>query len=120
MSAIHFIQRDPKFRPGPEDPKNPSLRTSGFWAVSEPAAQKLIGGMIYFHERKDSRSKSGGEIVGYEVTKEGKYAGRIIFRFREDPLARGKLTGREGWAMEKKIAWDDENGAHESNNKPHE
>ena len=61
-----------------------------------------------FHERQDSRSKRGGEIVGYEVVKFGEFAGRIIFRFRNDPSAKGKLTGREGWAMEKKIVWDDE------------
>lgn len=112
MSAIHFIQRDLKLRPKPENPKDPSLWRSGFWAVPESKARKLIGGMIYLHERQDGRSKRGGEIVGFEVAKEGDFAGRIIFRFREDPSARGKLTGREGWAMEKKIVRAD--GAEET------
>lgn len=108
MNAIHFVQRDPELAPKPERPKDPaSVWTSGFWAVPESTAQRLIGGMIYFHERQDSRSKRGGEIVGYELSKDVKFAGRIVFRFREDPSARGKLTGREGWAMEKKIVWDD-------------
>lgn len=107
MNAIHLIQKDPKLVPRAENPKDPaSLWTSGFWAVPESTARKLVGGMIHFHERQDSRSKRGGEIVGYEVTKGGEYPGRIIFRFREDPSAKGKLTGREGWAMEKKIVWE--------------
>ena len=109
MKAVHFIQKDPKLVPMAENPKDPaSLWTSGFWAVPEATAQKLIGGMIYFHKRQDTRSMRGGEIVGYEVVKDDEYAGRIVFRFREDSSARGKLTGREGWAMEKKIVWDDD------------
>lgn len=109
MNAIHLIQKDPKLGPKKESDKDPaSLWTSGFWAVSESTSQKLIGGMIYFHERQDGRSKRGGEIVDYELVKDGKYAGRIIFRFRNDSAAKGKLAGREGWAMEKKIVWDDE------------
>lgn len=107
MSAIHFIQKDPKLGPRPENPKDlASLWWSGYWALSESTAQKLIGGMIYFHEKQDSRSKRGGVIVSYEVVKDGEFAGRIIFRFRNDPSTKGKLTGREGWAMEKKIVWD--------------
>ena len=93
----------------PENPKDSeSLWTSGFWAVSEATAKQLIGGMIYFHEKQESRSKRGGEIVGFEVVKSGEYAGRIIFRFRNDPNAKGVLTSRAGWPMEKKMVWSEE------------
>ena len=103
-NAIHLIQRDPKLVPKPVCPKDPdSLWASGYWAVTESTSRRLVGGMIYFHERQDGRSKRGGEIVGYELVGSGVWAGRIIFRFREDSSARGVLTGREGWAMEKKI-----------------
>jgi hypothetical protein len=61
--------------------------------------------MIYLHEKQDARAKRGGEIIGCGLVEEGEYAGRIIFRFREDPSAKGKLTGREGWSMEKKIVF---------------
>ena len=111
MNAVHFIQKDPKLVPKAESPKDSaSFWTSGFWAVPETTARKLIGAMIYFHKRQDSRSTRGGEVVGYEVVKDGEYAGRIIFRFREDRSAKGVLTSREGWAMEKKIVWDDSHG----------
>jgi hypothetical protein len=106
MNAIHLIQKDPKLAPRPECPKDPtSLWRSGFWAVSEAMARRLTGAMIYFHEKQDARAKRGGEIVDYELVEEGEYAGRIIFRFREDPSAKGKLTGRDGWSMEKKIVF---------------
>lgn len=109
MNAIHLIQKNPKLVPMAENPKDPaSLWISGYWAVPESTARRLIGGMIYFHARQDGRSKRGGEIVGYEVVQSGEWIGRIRFRFREDSTAKRKLTDREGWSMEKKIIWDDD------------
>ena len=45
-------------------------------------------------------------IVDFSVVEEGEYVGRVIFWFRNDPAARGTMTGREAWAMEKKIVLD--------------
>lgn len=106
MNAIYLIQKDPKLVPKPRRPGD-SVWESGFWSVPVATAKALIGGQIYFHKLQKSPAFFGGEIVGFEVTPEGEYAGRIIFRFRPDPNARGTKAGPDGWGMEKKIVWDE-------------
>jgi len=59
--------------------------------------------MIYFHTAQVKPSFLGGQIAGCRVEKSGEWKGRIVFRFRQEPLARGVKTGKDGWAMEMKI-----------------
>jgi hypothetical protein len=46
--------------------------------------------------------------LGYRVADETPYEGRIILVFRPDPAATGTTTGRDGWSMEKKIIFDED------------
>ena len=76
---------------------------SGFWKLRQTNAATLLGGDIYFHKRRVEPSYLGGRIVGVRVQPTGKYAGRIVFRFRAEARCEGVTTSKQGWGMEKKI-----------------
>lgn len=78
---------------------------SGYWAIKEPAAQKLMGGMLYLHQGQLKPSHFGGILLGFRIGSAGEYQGRIIFRFRFLPESKGIKTPREGWGNEKKFVW---------------
>jgi hypothetical protein len=108
MPSLYLIQKqtDPKLLPMPERPGSDQL-LSGYWSLSEATARSLIGGRVYFHKAQAKPAFFGGELLGYRVADEAPYAGRIILIFRPDPTARGTITSRDGWSMEKKIISDD-------------
>jgi hypothetical protein len=78
---------------------------SGYWAVSNDTAERLVGGDIYLHKAQDKPSHFGGKILSYRVQQGGEYDGRIIFRFRASMEHKGVRTGPEKWGNEKKIEW---------------
>lgn len=99
MAAIHLIERLDNVRRIDKDRKE---WESGYWAISEDTAQKLIGGDLYLHRAQNEESYFGGEILSYHVHASGPEAGRIVFRIQFDPKYKGVKTGREGWGNEKK------------------
>jgi hypothetical protein len=98
---IHFIEKDNRLVDLGE-----SIYESGFWKVGEETARSLKGGLIYFHERQDTPSFFGGEILDYRIQRDGPYANRIIFKFKY--LARCKYVraGLGGWSQEMKLVRD--------------
>lgn len=78
---------------------------SGFWAVADATAARLVGGTILLHSAQDKLSHFGGEILSYRVIEEGENAGRVVFRFRAGPEGTGVRSGPDGWGNEKKIVW---------------
>lgn len=78
---------------------------SGWWAVSQDTARRLVGGRIYFHLGQTKPSRFGGRITGFRVETEGNWPGRIVFEFIAGMEFKDVRTGREGWGMEKKIVY---------------
>jgi hypothetical protein len=65
---------------------------SGWWTLDENKAQKLVGGEIFFHKKKQEPSFYGGTILGYRVEQDGEYEGKIIFNV----ITEGVLDFRVG------------------------
>lgn len=97
---IHFIERMKNMI---QLDKKAALWESGWWAVSPDTASRLVGGRIFFHAAQADPSYFGGRITGFRVETEGKWPGRIVFKFIATPEFKGVKAGREGWGMEKKI-----------------
>ena len=102
MPSIHLVERLGNVHP--VDRKKNEWE-SGYWAVSEETALKLVGGHIYLHKGQDKQSHFGGQILGCRVHITGPEEGRIVFRFRDSIEFKGVSTGRDGWGNEKKIVW---------------
>ncbi len=68
MRAIHFIcGRDDgvSLNHLHFDKQSKSFR-SGQWNISEDDAKALVGGWVYLHPTKASKSEFGGRVVGFE------------------------------------------------------
>jgi hypothetical protein len=76
---------------------------SGAWGLDESQAQKLVGGEIYFHKKRQEPSFYGGKIVGYRVHPEGEYQGKIVFQLRHSQTCRNVSTNKSGWNKNMKI-----------------
>lgn len=76
---------------------------SGWWKLDESKAQKLIGGEIYFHKKRQEPSFYGGTILGYRVAQDGEYQGRIIFKLQHNQSCRNVRTSGSGWSKDVKI-----------------
>ncbi len=100
MKAIHLIERKKLFA---RVKGSQTEYESGYWSIAEAKARELTGAYIYFHERQNEPSFSGGVITGIRVQKAAPYKGRIVFRFDLKPECRGISTSSEGWNREKKI-----------------
>lgn len=59
------------------------------WLLTDQQAEDLLGGWVYFHEKKDAPSRFGGLILGFEHG-EGDLAHRKVILFRADQNARGQ------------------------------
>jgi hypothetical protein len=105
MPAIHLIERLGNVH---RIDKDKNEWESGYWVVSEDAAQKLIGGDIYLHEGQNDPSHFGGRLLGYRVHRGGELDGRVIFLFNASVKHKGIRTGKGGWGNEKKIVWQSE------------
>ena len=102
MKKIHLIQKRPDLRPW-SAPEGYPVYESGYWALSEKKARSLIGGEIYFYEKRTAPSFLGGVIENIRLKQEDPWKGRIIFTFRSAPEYEGKRTSKDRWGMEKKI-----------------
>jgi len=105
MNAIHLIQKDSKLTPTPVDGST-GLYKSGFWKVSPQKAESLLGGKIYFHEKRATPSFFGGTIVDFYIQESDPWKDRIVFRFQPDRTCKGVKSGSDGWSMEKKYVSD--------------
>jgi hypothetical protein len=106
MGSIHLIYK--KNRPEDAATIDKCLDgvdewVSGNWAISEETAKAMVNGNLYFHSSQSAPSFFGGVILSTQRIQTGKYAGRVIFRFRFDQTFRGVRTTRTGWSQEKKI-----------------
>ena len=103
MTAIHFVERSDNVR---KSEKSRNEWESGYWAVAEDTARKLIGGVLYLHRTKLQASHFGGTILGYRVEQTGAQAGRVVFTLRADAGCKGVKTDGKGWSKDHKIFWD--------------
>ncbi len=79
MPSIHFLCRD---RLNLHRVSESNEYESGNWAVSASEAEKLVGGMIYLHQKKATPSYFGGLIKSARVlTSQDARSIRYIFRF---------------------------------------
>ncbi len=98
--SAHFIERLKNFRCLD---KSQHLYESGWWAMSEKAAEELVGGRLYLHSAQDKPSYFGGSVQSYRVETEGQWLGRVLFKFVADRQGQGFRTSKTGWRMERKI-----------------
>jgi hypothetical protein len=96
---IHLIEHSNNFKMLEDE-----TWESGWWELNETNAQKLVGGEIYFHKKRQEPSFYGGTILGYRVEQGGgQYQGRIIFRLQYSQSCRNVRTDKTGWSKEMKI-----------------
>jgi hypothetical protein len=79
------------------------LFDSGFWVVSERAAQRLAGGDIFFHQKQRSPSHGGGVIIGDRESNPPEFPDRIMIKFRRMENHKAVDAGRDGWSRERKL-----------------
>jgi len=103
VAAIHLVERTDNVR---KTEKTKNEWESGYWAVPEETAQKLIGSVLYLHRAKLHASHFGGTILGYRVEESGPEAGRVVFKLRADADRKGVKTDGKGWSKDYKIFWD--------------
>ena len=82
MPALHLIHKDdPTLAQITPVARRANVYRSGNWILAEKTATALIGGRIYFHRKQRERSFYGGTITAFDMIKEGKDEGRVIFTF---------------------------------------
>ena len=95
---IHFICRDKKNVEVVEHP----IYTTGHWGVMNGEADKLVGGMIYLHEKKNDPSYFGGRVLSWDITTEivsPEHAGDIIFTIEATADGKGKKWSGQNHSM---------------------
>ena len=103
MTAIHFLERSDNVR------KTDRLKNeweSGFWALTEETARKLVGATLYLHRSKHQPSHFGGRILSYRIEQAGPSAGCVVFTLRAAVDCKAVKTDAKGWAKDHKIFWD--------------
>ncbi|MFC3078199.1 hypothetical protein ACFODL_08895 [Phenylobacterium terrae] len=76
MASLHVICRDRLHLHVTQFPEF----ESGYWDLSEGDAQRLVGGMLYLHQKKGEPSYFGGTVQSYRVSgPEDVIADRIVF-----------------------------------------
>lgn len=107
MSEIHLVEKNIHPQNLRLVDKEKTEWQSGYWAIAQETAEKLVGGYIYLHKGHDKPSHFGGEILAFEIFKEenSDLNNRVIFRFRASPEFKGVKTNKTGWGNEKKIVW---------------
>ena len=103
MAAIHLVERTDNVR---KTDRNKNEWETGWWAVPEENAKKLIGSVLYLHRSKLQPSHFGGEILSYRIEEAGPEAGRVVFTLRADADCKGVKTDGKGWSKDQKIFWD--------------
>lgn len=94
MLAIHFIcRRDDEGNLMHMDYDKASRTSrSGKWDISVEDAQSLVGGWVYFHPLKASRSEFGGTILGFEPVVDASlpHSERVVLIVRGQPDGKGQ------------------------------
>ena len=103
MAAIHLVERTDNVR---KTDKSKNEWETGYWAVTEDTAKKLVGSVLYLHRAKLHPSHFGGSILGYRIEESGPEAGRVVFKLRADADCKGVKTDGKGWSKDHKIFWD--------------
>lgn len=80
-----------------------NLWESGSWGVEHSQAEKLVGGEIYFHKKRQEPSFYGGTITGYWVHQTGENLGKVVFQLRYSAACRDIRTSKSGWSKDVKI-----------------
>ena len=76
---------------------------SAAWQLQEDDAQKLVGGRIFFHKKKQEPSFYGGTILGFRILQEGETQGKVIFQLQHCLSCRNVSTDSFGWKKAIKI-----------------
>jgi hypothetical protein len=103
LAIIHLLERVDNVR---KADKSKNEWESGFWAVPEETAQKLIGSVLYLHRGKLQASHFGGTIIDFRIEEAGPHAGRVVFKLRADADRKGMKTDAKGWSKDFKIYAD--------------
>lgn len=91
QNKIHIVEKQDRFIRIKEGEYE-----SGFWPIADKIPDKLVGGLILFHQERNSPSYFGGRILSYRMQEGGENDARIIFRFRYEDKCRGIPT-EGGW-----------------------
>jgi hypothetical protein len=94
LNRLHLIERMGLEKPWPNEP---GYTASGFWAFTEEQAKSFVGCFLFLHEGQSEPVRYAGEIVGVIEETEGKYAGRYIFKVKDDPRLNGLMPSHNGW-----------------------
>jgi len=81
---------------------------SGDWLMDESKAQKLVGGEIYFHKKRQEASFYGGKILGYSIHQDAAERKRIVFNLEYRLSCRNISTDKTGWTKDMKIIGQEE------------
>ena len=103
MTAVHFIERTDNVR---KIDSQKNEWESGFWALTEEVAQKLVGATLYLHRSKHQPSHFGGRILSYRIEQTGASIGCVVFTIRAAVDCKDVKTEGKGWAKDHKIFWD--------------
>ena len=104
MAAIHLLERLDNVR---KIDKSRNEWETGYWAVTEDIAQKLIGSVLYLHRGKARSSHFGGDILDYRVEQSGPEAGRVVFKLRAKADCKDVKIDGKGWSKDAKILWSE-------------
>jgi hypothetical protein len=111
MNAIHFVCRQ---RMNVTLVNRPDVFDVGHWDVTSEAAERLVGGRIYLHERKAQPSYFGGRITDWRITHlpDEARSARVTFRVVSDKEGKGaRWPARTDVPGEKAFVWDDGGGS---------
>ncbi|MCF8131357.1 MAG: hypothetical protein K9N10_22840 [Deltaproteobacteria bacterium] len=97
MRRLHLIERMGLQQPW--EPGDSEYTRTGYWAFSEEQADEFIGCFLFLHKGQAEPAHYAGEVVGVHQQPDGKYAGRFVFKVRNEPRLLGLSTSRDGWAM---------------------
>ena len=104
MPAVHFVERLNNVRPVSDSGE----WDSGYWAIAEETAQRLVGGDLYLHSGPAEPSHFGGKILSYRVHRDRaapEINGRMVFRVKPTRGHKGVPPGQDGWDDERKLVW---------------
>jgi hypothetical protein len=83
--------------------KNGKAWESGFWPLPEDIAKNLIGGSIFFHEKKSGPSFCSGIILDCRIHSRGEWKGQVIIQFEYLANHRQVWVDAKGWRQNMKI-----------------
>ena len=95
---VHLIEKSDNFRKLEDE----TWESSG-WNLDEDTANKLIGGEVYFHRKKEEASFYGGTIMGYRIEQEGDHQGLIVLQLQPCNTCRNVRTDKYGWSTGVKV-----------------